>query len=80
MSHALSIAELEGQRVELLPARTTMITAIGGDGGDGGDGGFGVNAYNVNVAYDGDAYQYNSAGNGGHGGAGGDAYALDFEF
>ncbi|WP_214369079.1 hypothetical protein [Pseudonocardia sp. H11422] len=78
MSHALSIAELEGQRVELLPARTTMVTAIGGDGGDGGRGGFGVNAYNVNIAWDGDAFQHNSAGNGGDGGNGGDAVAFEF--
>ncbi|MFC5994896.1 hypothetical protein ACFQE5_11815 [Pseudonocardia hispaniensis] len=78
MSDALSIAELESQHIELLPARTTMIVGIGvgGDGGRGGDA-YAINAGNVNFAlslFGGDA----TAGGdniahavGGHGGWGG---------
>ncbi|WP_214369080.1 hypothetical protein [Pseudonocardia sp. H11422] len=77
MSDAMSFAELEGQYVELLPARTTMTTGCGcgGDGGGGGDGGYGINFLNINIAVFGDATQYNIAGNGGDGGNGGDALA-----
>ncbi len=46
MSDVLSFVEIDGQHVELLPARTvmSMFTAscpCGGDGGGGGDGGAG---------------------------------------
>lgn len=41
MSDALSFVEIDGQHVELLPARTvmSMFHAGGGDGGAGGAGG-----------------------------------------
>ncbi|HZA17996.1 MAG TPA: hypothetical protein VE645_14130 [Pseudonocardiaceae bacterium] len=76
MSDALSLAEIDRQHVELLPARTVMSMFMtgdccsgGGHGGDGGDGqgGIGVNALNVNVLGD----QENTAGSG-FGGDGGD--------
>ena len=43
MSDALSFAEIDGQHVELLPARTVLSTFAmgGGRGGSGGDGGVG---------------------------------------
>ncbi|MGB8256383.1 MAG: hypothetical protein WCE71_13560, partial [Pseudonocardiaceae bacterium] len=43
MSDALSFAEIDGQHVELLPARTVMsMFSAGGDGGGrGGNGGGG---------------------------------------
>ena len=46
MSDALSFTEIDGQHVELLPARTVMSTfrAGGEEGGDGGYGGNGGNA------------------------------------
>lgn len=48
MSDALSFAEIDGQHMELLPARTVMSTFTmgGGDGGtsSGGNGQGGVNA------------------------------------
>jgi hypothetical protein len=75
MSDALSFAEIDGQHLELLPARTVMSTFAmgGGDGGTGGaggsgQGGVGVNLLNINVL----GTQVNSAGNG-VGGAGGSA-------
>jgi hypothetical protein len=47
MSDALSFVEIDGQHVELLPARTvmSMFALHGGDGGAGGgaQGGVGVN-------------------------------------
>ena len=47
MSDALSFVEIDGQHVELLPARTvlSMFSAGGGKGGAGGDaqGGLGIN-------------------------------------
>lgn len=71
MSDALSFADIDGQHVELLPARTVLTTygyghdgghpgddSKGDDGGDGGDGG-----------------DYNTGGDGGKGGDGGDADA-----
>jgi hypothetical protein len=78
MSDALSFAEIDGQHVELLPARTVMSMFVvgkggGGDGGKGGAGGKGTggiallsNLVNVNVLGE----QTNSAadGFGGHGG------------
>ena len=41
MSDALSFVEIDGQHVELLPARTvmSMFSLDGGDGGYGGNGG-----------------------------------------
>ena len=75
MSDALSFAEIDGQHLELLPARTVMSTFTmgGGDGGTGGaggsgQGGIGLNVLNINVA----GTQVNSAGNG-VGAAGGSA-------
>jgi hypothetical protein len=42
MSDALSFVEIDGQHVELLPARTVMsVFHLGGSGGDGGNGGKG---------------------------------------
>ena len=46
MSDALSFVEIDGQHVELLPARTVMsIFHAGGQGGNGGNGqgGLGIN-------------------------------------
>jgi hypothetical protein len=76
MFDALSFAEIDGQHVELLPARTVMSMFVvkgGGDGGAGGNGGkgaggVGVNLLDINVLGD----QTNSAGDG-VGGAGGSA-------
>ncbi|MDQ4103126.1 MAG: hypothetical protein M3186_05260 [Actinomycetota bacterium] len=83
MSHAVSFAEIDGQHVELLPARTVLSVfpaggcdgchGGGGDGGQGGaggsgQGGIGVNLLNINLL----GTQTNSAGNG-IGGPGGDA-------
>jgi hypothetical protein len=77
MTDGLSFAEIEGQHVELLPARTvlSMFSAggcggCGGTGGDGGDaqGGIGLNVLNINVL----GSQDNIAGSA-KGGAGGDA-------
>ena len=48
MSDALSFTEIDGQHVELLPARTVLsLFAVGGFGGDGGsaDGGAGGACY-----------------------------------
>ncbi|MGQ0718697.1 MAG: hypothetical protein ACT4NP_15585 [Pseudonocardiales bacterium] len=78
----LSFAEIDGQHVELLPARTVLSLfsaggcCKGGGGGDGGtggaggsgQGGLGVNLLNINVL----GTQTNSAANG-VGGAGGSA-------
>ncbi|MGH3785506.1 MAG: hypothetical protein ACRDRG_02915 [Pseudonocardiaceae bacterium] len=81
MSDALSFVEIDGQHVELLPARTVLSLfgtgcgcgSDGGNGGTGGDGGngqggIGVNLLNINAL----GTQTNAAGNG-TGGAGGDA-------
>ncbi len=79
MSDALSSAELDGQRVELLPSRTvlSLFSAVGGGrGGEGGlgapggvgRGGLGLNLINANVLGD----QTNLAGSG-VGGEGGGA-------
>jgi len=77
MFDALSFAEIDGQHVELLPARTVMsmfsLGKGGGDGGQGGNGGkgaggVGVNLLDINVLGD----QTNSAADG-VGGAGGSA-------
>jgi hypothetical protein len=78
MSDALSFVEIDGQHVELLPARTvlSLFSAGGGRGGNGGKGGMGgvgrgglgLNLVNVNAFGD----QLNSAGDG-FGGAGGSA-------
>ncbi|MFY9806660.1 MAG: hypothetical protein WCC38_16485 [Pseudonocardiaceae bacterium] len=80
MSDALSFVEIDGQHVELLPARTVMslfsATGTGGRGGNGGTGGaggqgrggIGVNLLNIDLFGD----QTNSAGDG-TGGAGGHA-------
>ena len=75
MSDGLSFFEIDGQHVELLPARTvlSLFVAGGGDGGTGGaggngQGGLGLNVLNINVA----GTQVNSAADG-VGGAGGSA-------
>jgi hypothetical protein len=80
MSDALSFAEIDSQRVELLPARTVLSlfntmggSDRGGNGGTGGAGGqgrggIGVNLLNIDLFGD----QTNSAGDG-VGGAGGHA-------
>jgi hypothetical protein len=80
MSDALSFAEIDGQHLELLPARTVMSMLSttggsdrGGNGGTGGAGGagrggIGVNLLNIDLFGD----QTNSAGDG-VGGAGGHA-------
>ena len=82
MSDALSFVEIDGQHVELLPARTVMSllhtgggenSGRGGNGGEGGKGGagrggIGVNLLNIDLFGD----QLNSAGDG-TGGAGGAA-------
>ncbi|MGB7794921.1 MAG: hypothetical protein WBL53_01450 [Pseudonocardiaceae bacterium] len=49
MSDALSFVEIEGQHVELLPARTVMSTFRAGNGGEGGDGGSAQGGVGVNV-------------------------------
>ncbi|HEV7451952.1 MAG TPA: hypothetical protein VGO16_11295 [Pseudonocardiaceae bacterium] len=77
MSDALSFVEIDGQYVELLPARTVLSLfsagggARGGNGGHGapggiGKGGLGLNLINANIFGD----QTNTAGDG-FGGAGG---------
>ena len=74
MSDGLSFAEIDGQHVELLPARTvmSMFTAGSSTGGKGGDarGGLGVIVSVIPITLFGD--QVNSAGNA-VGGAGGRA-------
>ena len=82
MSDALSFVEIDGQHVELLPARTVMSlvhtggggenSGRGGNGGEGGNGGqgrggIGLNVLNIDLFGD----QTNSAGDGtgGHGGS-----------
>ena len=90
MSRTLSFTEIDGQHVELLPARTVLSLfsaggcgGRGGNGGVGGDGGtgrggLGVNLLNINLFGD----QTNSAGAGvggdggsADGGAGGACYS-----
>jgi len=73
MSDAVSFAEIDGQHLELLPARTVMsLYTLGGGGlgagGAGGpaQGGLGVDLLNINLL----GTQANTAGNG-IGGAGG---------
>lgn len=71
MSYTLSFAEIEGQHVELLPARTvmSMFSTHGCNAGNGGDarGGIGINLLNIDLLGD----QDNSAGDayGGRGGS-----------
>lgn len=70
MSDALSFTEIDGQPVELLPARTVLsLFSAGGDGGLGGvggkgGGGVGLNALDVNALGGG----LNGAGDGTGGG------------
>ena len=53
MSDALSFAEMEGQYLELLPARTVMSMfttgCCGGGGGDGGNGGNAQGGLGINI-------------------------------
>ena len=81
MSDVFSFGEIDGQHVELLPARTVMSlfscggsdAGRGGNGGVGGDGGVGRGGLGLNVLnIDAFGDQVNSAGDG-FGGAGGDA-------
>jgi hypothetical protein len=73
LSYTLSFAEIEGQHVELLPARTVMsMYSMGGGGchaGNGGEGEGGIGINLLNIALLGD--QENNAGNGigGNGGS-----------
>ncbi|MGH3907675.1 MAG: hypothetical protein ACRDTE_26370 [Pseudonocardiaceae bacterium] len=92
MSDALSFAEIDGQHLEMLPARTVLSMYgggygdDGGDGGKGGDGGYGGDAKGgdggsadakVHDNYNvGKGDQYNVA-YGGWGGDGGDAKGGD---
>lgn len=78
MSDFFSFTEINGQHVELLPARTVLSMVSmngqcggnGGHGGNGGDGegGLGINLLNIDLIGD----QTNSAANG-YGGNGGSA-------
>jgi hypothetical protein len=51
MSDALSFVEIDGQHVELLPARTvlSLFLAGGGKGGEGGAGGNAQGGVGINV-------------------------------
>ncbi|MDQ2791988.1 MAG: hypothetical protein DLM60_20950 [Pseudonocardiales bacterium] len=51
MSDALSFVEIDGQHVELLPARTVMslFSAGGGNGGKGGAGGSAQGGLGINL-------------------------------
>ncbi|MDQ2882544.1 MAG: hypothetical protein M3Y48_15425 [Actinomycetota bacterium] len=49
MSDALSFVEIDGQHVELLPARTVMSVFCAGNGGKGGAGGSAQGGLGVNV-------------------------------
>ncbi|MGH3966329.1 MAG: hypothetical protein ACRDRY_24315 [Pseudonocardiaceae bacterium] len=49
MSDIVSFAELDGQHVELLPARTVLSLFSAGDGGVGGDGTDGVGKLGIKV-------------------------------
>lgn len=73
MSEALSLAQIEGQHVELLPARTVLsLFSAGGDmggdggyGGDGGKGGEGGEGGDAKVAHNvvyGDQYNWVTGG------------------
>lgn len=87
MSHALSVAELDDQRVELLPARTALtllgglgLDATGGNGDDAGAGGDGGSGGSINVALlpvDIGGSQFISQGHGGAGGEGGSSHGGD---
>jgi hypothetical protein len=77
MSDALSFVEIDGQHVELLPARTVMsmfTLSEGGDGGAGGAGGSAQGGVGVNVLSGLGVLGTGSASGGdAAGGAGGDA-------
>ncbi|MGH3685556.1 MAG: hypothetical protein ACRDSM_10990 [Pseudonocardiaceae bacterium] len=51
MSDAVSFVEIDGQHVELLPARTVMalFSLGGGDGGKGGAGGAAQGGLGINI-------------------------------
>jgi hypothetical protein len=69
MSDALSFAEIDGQDVELLPARTvlSLFSAGGGNGGTAGAGGNGSGGLGGNLV---DLAAVGGAVNGASGGAG----------
>ncbi len=50
MSDTVSFAELDGQHVELLPARTVLSLFSAADGGIGGDGTAGMGKLGINIA------------------------------
>ncbi|MGH3771423.1 MAG: hypothetical protein ACRDRW_08525 [Pseudonocardiaceae bacterium] len=79
MSDALSLAEIDGQRVELLPARTVLSLFSAGGAGRGGNGGLGghgavgrggIGASLINANLFGDQTNLTGSGTGGEGGAG----------
>ena len=72
MSNALSFAEINGQHVELLPARTVLSTFSMGEAGGAGGAGAGSAAGGAATASDPMVYGdlYVIGGNGGTGGAG----------
>jgi hypothetical protein len=49
MSDTVSFAELDGQHVELLPARTVLSMFSAGDGGTASDGTPGIGSLGINV-------------------------------
>ncbi|MGH3849295.1 MAG: hypothetical protein ACRDRT_06285, partial [Pseudonocardiaceae bacterium] len=77
-SEVLSVVELDGQRVELLPARTVLSLFSAGGAGRGGNGGLGapggkgfggLGANLINANLFGDQTNYAGSGLGGEGGA-----------
>lgn len=78
MSDTLTFAELDGQQVELLPARTVLsLFELGGDGGAGGTAGDGDHGGNGGLAFAGSQFALfgdnNVSADGGAGGDGGSA-------
>jgi hypothetical protein len=84
MSDALSFAEIDGQHVELLPARTVLSmfstgggprggdagnAGAGGTGGPGGTGSGTASLYDNWIYVEGDNYNNLTGGAGGEGGA-----------
>ncbi|MBV8539153.1 MAG: hypothetical protein JO063_04025 [Pseudonocardiales bacterium] len=69
MSDALSFAELDGQQVELLPARTVLSTFTqGADGGTAIDGTDGVGVIGINRLIPGGGNGYGTPGSNADGG------------
>jgi hypothetical protein len=88
MSDALSFTEIDGQHIELLPARTVLSLIgiktggkehCGGDGGTGGNGGaayggIGVQALNIILQHQQDNFAANAWGGAGGNADGGPCY------